>query len=196
MRMVLLPCKTIFALNILWDEWPAHALRHRPPPAEALGLSVQLSLRVRAAEYLTAAGVQGFFYKMVLQVFALVIEFWTQFIYGNHIEKGMPSCPATKAAKTRRPSSAINRTSWTSSCLPVVSASGWTPCTTFTRVAAFGPSAATGGTTPMAASCDGALLIRLSLRHSPRSSKHLRVEHVASYSPIISAHHLVADVDP
>ena len=60
----------------------------------------------------------------------------------------------------------------------------------------FGPSAATGGTTPTAASCDGALLIRLSLPRSQRSSKHLRVEHVASYSPIISAHHLVADVDP
>ena len=71
-----------------------------------------------------------------------------------------------------------------------------TPCTTFTRAEAFGPSAATGGTTPTAASCDGALLIRLSLPRSQRSSKHLRVEHVASYSPIISAHHLVADVDP
>ena len=58
------------------------------------------------------------------------------------------------------------------------------------------PAAATGGTTPTAASCDGALLIWLSLQHSPRSSKHLRVEHVASYSPIISAHHLVADVEP
>ena len=156
---------------------------------------MQLSLRVRAAEYLTAAGVQGFFYKMVLQVFALVIEFWTQFIYGNHIEKGMPSCPATKAAEARGPSSASTRTSWTSSFLPVVSASGWTLCN-FTPAAAFGPGAATGGTTPMAASCDGALLIRLSLQHSPRSSKHLRVEHVASYSPIISAHHLVADVEP
>ena len=58
-------------------------------PAEALGLSVQLSLRVRAA--VLDRGGDCILYKMVLQVFALVIEFWTQFIYGNHIEKGMPS---------------------------------------------------------------------------------------------------------
>ena len=43
------------------------------------------------------------------------------------------SCPVTKAAKARRPSSASTRTSWTSSFRQVVSVGASTPCTTFTR---------------------------------------------------------------